>query len=89
MEKLNGKKIRHLRSLGQKIQPLCTIGKAGPTEGVVSQVSTLLETHELLKVRLPAGPATERKQLAEVICEACDAYLVGVLGRTALIYKPS
>ena len=89
MNELTGKQNRRLRSLGQKIEPVCTVGKAGLSDGLTGQISSIFEARELIKIRLPAGNAKERQQMAEQLACSTGAHCVGVLGRTALLYRPN
>lgn len=89
MEQLTSKQKSHLRSLGQNLKPLCIIGKAGLTESLKHNIDALLEQHELVKVRIPAGPGPQREATAEELASSASAELVGVIGRTVLLYRPS
>jgi RNA-binding protein len=89
MDELTGKQNSHLRSLGQHLEPLLTVGKAGLTEAVAAAVGELLARRELVKLRLPAGPGTQRRALAEELAAAVAAACVGVVGRTTLLYRPN
>jgi RNA-binding protein len=88
-EPLTGKQIRHLRGLGQKLQPVVVVGKAGLTEGIVAATVEALDRRELIKVRLPVGPGPSRKAIAEELSHAAGAVCAGVVGRTALLYRPN
>ena len=87
MDAPTGKQARHLRGLGQKLQPAVALGKAGLTDGVVAATSDALGRDELVKVRLPAGPAASRQATAEQLAAAAGAACLGVVGRTALLYR--
>jgi len=89
MRGLSGRQKRHLRSLGQQLQPLLSIGKAGLTEAVIQAAGALLDRQELLKVRLPPGPAAEREALADRLAQAVAACRAGLVGRNALLYRPN
>jgi RNA-binding protein len=89
MDELTGKQKSHLRGLGQRLEPLLTIGKAGLTEAVAGAVGELLARRELVKLRLPAGPGPQRRAMAEELAAAVAAQCVGVVGRTALLYRPN
>jgi len=84
---LTGKQKNYLRGLGQKLRPVCIIGKSGLTDSLGRNISALLEQHELIKVRLPAGPGDERQAMSEELAAASGAACVGVVGRTALLYR--
>jgi RNA-binding protein len=87
MAELTGKQRRFLRSMGQKLSPTAAVGKAGLTDAAVANVSAMLDRCELIKVRLPAGP--QRKDAAAALAEATGALCAGVVGRTALLYRPN
>jgi len=63
------------------------VGKAGVTDAVAQSVSAQLAKRELVKVRMPAGPADLKKRLANQLASATDAVCVALLGRTALLYR--
>ena len=86
MSKLTGKQKRFLRGLGQRLSPAAVVGKGGLSDRAVGNVAHLLADHELVKVKLPEGPA--RKAVAAELALAVDAACVGVVGRTALLYRP-
>jgi RNA-binding protein len=56
---------------------------------VVQAVFLLLETHELVKVRLPSGLGKQRKGCAEALAEATQSSCVSLVGRNVLLYRPS
>ena len=87
MGELTGKQKRHLRALGQKLPAAAAVGKAGLTEAVTANLIALLDRHELVKVRLGEGGAADRDALAAQLEQATGAQCVGVVGRTALLYR--
>ena len=89
MDPLTGKQKRFLRGLGQRLAPAVHVGKAGLSETIVSATDKALSHRELLKVRLPAEKPAARRQIARDLAEALDAHCVGVVGRTALLYRPN
>jgi RNA-binding protein len=90
MEPLTGKQSRFLRSLGQRMAAEVSLGKAGATEAVLQDIRRRLEQRELIKVRLGEECTGRlRKQIAEQLAQAVGAALAGVVGRTALLYRPN
>lgn len=77
-----------MRATGQKLPVLLTVGKAGLTAAVSAALVDLLSRQELVKIRLPAGAPAERKALAAALAAAAGAECVGMVGRTALLYRP-
>ncbi|MHC4561484.1 MAG: YhbY family RNA-binding protein [Planctomycetota bacterium] len=85
MTDLTGKQKRFLRSCGQQLRPAAIVGKAGLTDDVVAHLADQLARHELVKIKLPAGD--ERKAIAAESAEKLGAVCIGVVGRTALLYR--
>jgi RNA-binding protein len=84
---LTGKQRRHLRSLGHHLEPVVQLGKLGLTEGVVAAISSALDQHELVKVRIGTECPDERHDVAERLGPALGAEVAQVLGRTVLVYR--
>ncbi len=89
MEEITGKQKRHLRSIGQRLDPRASVGKAGLSDAFIETVRELMTKEELVKIRLPAGPGKWRQETAGIIAESAGAICVGVVGRTALLYRPN
>jgi RNA-binding protein len=89
MQELTGKQKHHLRGIGQGLELRASVGKAGLSEAFVEAVRELLGRQELVKVRLPAGPGKWRDALAGQIARSAGAVCAGVVGRTALLYRPN
>jgi len=82
-----GKNIRHLRSLGQALDPVVSIGKHGLTDALVDAAKGALLRHELIKIKVQGEAPLDRKQAAEALAEATGALLAQVLGRTFLLFR--
>ncbi len=89
MIELTGKQRRYLRSLAQQAKPLASVGKAGLSDDLVSNISRLLEQHELVKVRVPAGSGADRAFCCESLAQATQSACIGVVGRVVLLYRPN
>jgi RNA-binding protein len=68
------------------------IGKKGVTEAVLKEIDRMLELKEVVKVKmLRTAVATEgldRREIAAKVAEALGARLMGVRGRTFVLYRP-
>ena len=84
---LTSKQRRHLRSLGQRLTPVIAIGKGGVSDSAMAHLAEAIARDELVKIKLPAGP--ERKRLPDEIALKLGAACAGVVGRTALLYRPN
>ena len=85
---LTGKQKKYLRGLAHHKPIVVTIGNAGLSDAVVNELIASLESHELLKLKLPGAKASEKKQLLEDICEKTQSNFVQLIGRVGVIYKP-
>ena len=89
MLELTGKQKKHLRGLGQLLDPLLTIGKQGITDPVVNSISELLDKRELIKLRLTGPSGESRKEAGPALAEATGSECIAVVGRTVLLYRPN
>ena len=86
---LTGKQKRHLRSMGNEMDPILQVGKGGITETVVTQTDEALEARELIKCRVLQNSSEEPKTVANELSEQVKADLVQVIGRNFLLFRPS
>ncbi len=77
-----------LRGLGHHLHPVVQLGKDGISEGLLMAVATVLEQHELIKIKLLETAPGDRHELAEQLAKDCRAALVQVIGRNLLLYRP-
>lgn len=86
---LNASDLNRLRRDGRQLDAAASVGKAGLTPGMAGQVCSLLDHHELVKVRIPAADKAGRTEMAEELARQTGATLIDLLGRTVLLYKPA
>jgi RNA-binding protein len=84
---LTGKQRRHLRGLGQELNPVVLIGQQGIDARVLAAIATALNAHELVKIKLLENFGGDRYETAENLAAKTNAELVQVLGKTILLYK--
>lgn len=84
---LTSKNIRQLRSLAHHLKPVIILGKAGLSEGVLSELNAALSYHELIKVRINALDKQNRRMVAEEIVQQTSAELVQMIGNIAVFYR--
>jgi len=83
---LSGAQRRYLRGLAQREKPVVWLGDAGATPGVLQNLAAALDARELVKVRMRT-PA-DKKAAAAALAAAVGAALCGVIGHTAILYRP-
>lgn len=78
---------RALKARAHALKPVVTIGNAGLTDAVVTELAASLAHHELMKVRLPAAERTIRAGMVEALCARLDAALVQQVGFVLTVYR--
>lgn len=86
-KKLTGRQARYLRGLGHHLKPLVLLGREGISDNVVTAVTSVLEAHELVKVKLGSGCLLDRNNAAAILAEKTGSQVVQVLGKTILLFR--
>lgn len=86
---ITDKQTLFLRKSCHHIKPIVTVGGAGLTENVMSEIELALSHHELVKMKINTGDRDERKAMIEKIVTATGAVLVQTIGHTASFYRPA
>jgi RNA-binding protein len=86
---LNIRQKKYLRQQAHARKPVVTVGNPGLSTAVLTEIGIALQAHELLKIKLPAGEREARVTLLENICRDTKAEPVQLIGRVAIIYRPS
>ncbi|KAB2653451.1 MAG: YhbY family RNA-binding protein [Verrucomicrobia bacterium] len=83
---LTTRQISHLRSLGQKLEPILVVGKNGLSEAFLKSVAEILQHNELIKIRL--GELKEqRKTIAPELAAKTGCELVTLVGHVVVLYR--
>lgn len=79
---------RALKARAHALKPVVIIGQKGVTDSVLASISEALDTHELIKVRLPVFEERSEKsaRIAE-IAAALGAEAVGNVGHVLILYR--
>jgi len=86
---LTTKQRAYLRGLGQSLRPQLHVGHEGYNAGIRSSLEDLFKRRELVKVRILNTAEEEPKALAAALAEEANAELVGVVGKTFVLYRPN
>ena len=78
---------KYLRKLGHQLKPVIFIGNSGLSESVLTELSSTINHHELIKVKIKASNRIIRNQIVDEICKKISTQLVTQIGGIALIYK--
>lgn len=81
--------MKRLRAKSRATEPTIWIGKEGPSQELVQQVTNQLRARELVKLKLQKSVLTKSKtvDIAEEIARSTDSSLVDVMGHTFTLYK--
>ncbi len=83
---ITDKQIIFLRKSCHHIKPIVSVGNAGLSENVMSEIELALNHHELVKMKL-AGNSEERKAITDKIVADTGAILIQTIGHTASFYR--
>lgn len=86
---LTSKQRAYLRKLSNPLAVTLHIGKDGVTDGVISQLEVLLESHELVKGKVLENAMLTPKTVSEALCEATGADGVQCIGTKFVLYRQS
>ncbi|MCF7687935.1 MAG: YhbY family RNA-binding protein [Cephaloticoccus sp.] len=84
---LSGAQKKHLRSLGQQLDPVLKLGKGGVTPAFLKELQLQLRTHELIKLRILGLDRTERDALCAQLADEGRCLCIGAIGHTGLFYR--
>ncbi|MBV2091395.1 MAG: ribosome assembly RNA-binding protein YhbY [Candidatus Thiodiazotropha sp. (ex Ctena orbiculata)] len=84
---LTSEQTRSLKKLAHHLKPVVMIGQHGLSEGVIGEIDTSLDVHELIKVKLAGADKSDREALSAAIVERLSAELVQIIGRVAIFYR--
>ncbi|RUO22022.1 ribosome assembly RNA-binding protein YhbY [Aliidiomarina haloalkalitolerans] len=86
---LSNKQKQFLKGLAHPLKPVVLLGANGLTEGVVAEIDSALEHHELIKVKVPEEDRELRVAIYEAIARETAATQVQVIGKTLVLYRPA
>ncbi|MCX8073050.1 MAG: YhbY family RNA-binding protein [Candidatus Binatia bacterium] len=83
---LTGKQRKLLRGRAHHLAAVVRVGQQGTTAAVLRAVEEALAAHELVKVR--CHRPEDKRRWARELAEATGAALCGLIGHTAILYRP-
>jgi RNA-binding protein len=86
---LTTKQRAYLRGLGQTLRPQLHVGYEGYSAGILASLEELFKRRELVKVRILNTAEEDPKALAAALASEANAELVGVVGKTFVLYRPN
>jgi RNA-binding protein len=85
--KLTNKQIRYLKGEAHAKKPVVTVGIKGLSKAVHEEIDGALSAHELIKVKLPAGPKDAKLSLSGELSAPNKALIISLTGRTLILFR--
>lgn len=86
---LSNKQKQHLKALAHPLNPVVLLGNHGLTEAVLAEIDLALDYHELIKVKVATEDRETKLLIIDAIVRETQAYKVQVIGKVAVLYRPS
>ena len=86
MFELDSKKRSSLLKQSHTLNPRVWIGKNGLTDTIIENVDTLIEKHELMKIKF-VDFKDSKKEIIDIISEKTDSAVVKIIGNVAVLYR--
>lgn len=85
--KLTSKQRAFLKKKAHTLDALFRIGKEGYSETLANAILDSLNNRELIKVKILQNSEAEKKEIADKLQKNIGVEIVGIIGRTIIIYK--
>jgi RNA-binding protein len=87
MTKLTNNQKKFLRSKGHSLKPVVMMGQHGLSEGVLAELESSLEVHELLKIKIRTNDSDNKQRIIKEVINITNAHLIQVIGNVMVIYR--
>lgn len=84
---INKKQREFLRKAAHDLEPIVRLGKDGFTENQVQSILDAISVRELIKVKILQNSTLEKQEVAKEIEERTGCEVVGIIGKTIILYK--
>jgi RNA-binding protein len=87
---LTPKQRQFLKAQAHKLKPVMHVGKGGVTPAQAAELDVMVESLELVKVKINPNSFEDEDTAARALCLAVDGLQhVWTIGHTLLFYRPS
>lgn len=86
---LSNKQKQFLKGQAHSLKPVVLLGSNGLTEGVVMEIQSALEIHELIKVKVPTDDRETKALIFDAILRETGATKLQTIGHTLVLYRQS
>lgn len=85
---LTARERSRLKARAHALEPNVSVGHAGATKAVITEVDRALTRHELIKVKVQIDDRDERKQIGDELAAGADAAVVHRVGKIVILFRP-
>jgi len=85
---LTAKDRARLKARAHSLEPNVSVGHAGATAAVITEVERAIARHELIKVKVQIDDRDERKQAGEDLATATNSAVVHRVGKVVILFRP-
>lgn len=90
MKKLTPKQRQFLKAEAHHLKASVHIGKGGVTPALLAELETMVESLELMKIKVNANAGEDEKALVATLVQGVDGLAhVWSIGHTHLFFRPS
>jgi RNA-binding protein len=87
---LNPKQRQFLKAEAHKLKPVLHVGKGGVTPAQAAELDVMVDSLELVKVKINPNSFEDEETAARALCGAVpDLQHVWTIGHTMLFFRPS
>ena len=86
---LTNKQKQFLKSKAHDLKPVILLGANGLTEGVMAEIDSALNFHDLIKIKVPGEDREQKVLIMDAIIRESKAEKVQVIGKILVLYRQS
>lgn len=87
---LSSKQRQHLKAKAHALKPVIQIGKAGVTPALLAELDVMLDSLELIKIKLNQNTFEDEATVISCLCSKVEGLQhVWTVGHTLLFFRPS
>jgi RNA-binding protein len=86
---MNSEQLKKFKKQAHHLKPVILLGEKGLTDTVLNEIEIALESHELIKIKVPSLDQDNFQTTVTEICEKTTAHKVQTVGHTLVLYRKS
>lgn len=84
---MNSRQREYLRKAAHDLEPMVRLGKDGFTDNQAQSILDVIESRELIKVKILQNSRVEKEEVAKEIEAKTGCEVVGIIGKTIILFK--